>query len=242
MTATAMPATVRGSTGTYRSRETARKISGEARRHPSAPRPVHVYVNPGADTLDRRVLWRELLRAARVARDVDVVSDHSAPQAVARAFAYAIQYSDRTLRMRALALLVGLEAKGKLRVDARECSRAWDEMDALHREITSPTPRPRAPYQEENGRERLPVERARAVPIAEVFQHVGHRLRSTGHSLIGRCPLPDHDDSTPSLSVDPKRGLWYCHGCHRGGDGIRLIQLMHRVPFAAAVQELVAAC
>lgn len=33
-----------------------------------------------------------------------------------------------------------------------------------------------------------------------------------------RCPLPDHDERTPSCQVYPEadRG-WYCFGCHRGG-------------------------
>lgn len=33
-----------------------------------------------------------------------------------------------------------------------------------------------------------------------------------------RCPLPNHDDGTPSFHVyeTPERG-WYCFGCHRGG-------------------------
>lgn len=33
------------------------------------------------------------------------------------------------------------------------------------------------------------------------------------------CPLPDHDDRTPSFKVyeTPERGVW-CFGCHRGGD------------------------
>jgi hypothetical protein len=37
------------------------------------------------------------------------------------------------------------------------------------------------------------------------------------HGMIC-CPLPGHEDRTPSchVYVDPSRG-WYCHGCHRGG-------------------------
>lgn len=37
------------------------------------------------------------------------------------------------------------------------------------------------------------------------------------HSTI-RCPLPGHDDRTPSFKayLEPERG-WYCFGCHRGG-------------------------
>lgn len=177
---------------------------------------------------------------------MDVACGRSAPREVARAYAYAIGYwpgwEQAGYRNTAGALLMGLIFKGKLNADAREYSRALEELEQLHQEATAPTPRPRAPYQEENGRERIPVEKAREVPIAEVFAHLGHKLRSTGHSYVGRCPLPDHEDSTPSLSVNPKRGLWYCHGCHRGGDGIRLVQMLHRVGFRDAVEEILAAC
>jgi hypothetical protein len=35
-----------------------------------------------------------------------------------------------------------------------------------------------------------------------------------------RCPLPDHDDRTPSCRIHGEAGwgTWFCHGCHRGGD------------------------
>ncbi len=33
------------------------------------------------------------------------------------------------------------------------------------------------------------------------------------------CPLPDHEDSTPSFRVyDDAETGWYCWGCNRGGD------------------------
>lgn len=38
----------------------------------------------------------------------------------------------------------------------------------------------------------------------------------TGRAVC--CPLPDHEDGTPSFYAydDPERG-WYCFGCNRGG-------------------------
>lgn len=248
MAATVAP--VRGSTQarSYHSRETRRNTPRNAERLPSAPRPDHLrLVRPAAATSLQLSPWRRLLRAAKAARDVDVATGRTAPLEVARTFAYAIGYSgsgysDLGYRNRATSLVMGLSFRGKLHVDVREVRRIWAELAALHQEATAPTPRPRAPYQEENGRERIPVEKARAVPIAQVFAHLGHRLRSTGHSLIGRCPLPDHEDSTPSLSVDPKKKVWYCHGCHRGGDSITLVRMVRGVDFRAAVEEIVSAC
>ncbi len=50
-------------------------------------------------------------------------------------------------------------------------------------------------------------------------------LRRMGSEWSGRCPLPDHEDKTPSFSVNPSKNLWFCYGCLRGGDVVRLAQL-----------------
>lgn len=39
-----------------------------------------------------------------------------------------------------------------------------------------------------------------------------------------RCPLPGHEDRTPSFSIDSAKNVGYCHGCKRGGDVIKLAQ------------------
>jgi DNA primase len=39
---------------------------------------------------------------------------------------------------------------------------------------------------------------------------------------VGRCPLPDHEDRSPSFTVYPESNSWYCYGCLRGGDVIEL--------------------
>jgi hypothetical protein len=60
--------------------------------------------------------------------------------------------------------------------------------------------------------------------------------RSAGGRLMGLCPL--HPDHRPSFLVDPARNLFYCYGCGRGGDVIRLAELYHGVRFANAVALL----
>ena len=32
------------------------------------------------------------------------------------------------------------------------------------------------------------------------------------------CPLPGHDEDTPSFHFDDDAGVWHCFGCKRGGD------------------------
>ena len=54
--------------------------------------------------------------------------------------------------------------------------------------------------------------------------------------LIGLCPL--HEDHAPSFLVDPRKNLFYCYGCGRGGDVIRFTELYHQVKFPQALASL----
>jgi len=50
-------------------------------------------------------------------------------------------------------------------------------------------------------------------------------LRQTGPDrLLCRCPLPGHDDRTPSFVVYEATDSAYCFGCGRAGDVVRLAQ------------------
>ena len=42
--------------------------------------------------------------------------------------------------------------------------------------------------------------------------------------FTGRCPLPNHEDRTPSFYIYPDEigSRWWCYGCGRGGDVIDL--------------------
>jgi DNA primase len=60
--------------------------------------------------------------------------------------------------------------------------------------------------------------------------------RSARGRLMGLCPL--HPDHRPSLLVDPNKNLFYCYGCGRGGDVIRLVELYHGVRFVDAMTLL----
>jgi hypothetical protein len=50
-------------------------------------------------------------------------------------------------------------------------------------------------------------------------------LRRASKEWVGRCPLPDHEDRTPSFTVNEAKNLWWCHGCLRGGDVVELARL-----------------
>jgi DNA primase len=46
-------------------------------------------------------------------------------------------------------------------------------------------------------------------------------LKKSGRTLAGRCPFPNHQDSTPSFHVYPD-GRFHCFGCRRHGDVVDL--------------------
>jgi DNA primase len=53
----------------------------------------------------------------------------------------------------------------------------------------------------------------------------GGGWRKAGGEWVARCPLPDHEDRTPSFTVNREKNVWWCHGCARGGDVVRLAAL-----------------
>ncbi len=54
-----------------------------------------------------------------------------------------------------------------------------------------------------------------------------------------RCPLPGHEDKTPSFKIDETKNVAFCHGCQRGGDVLKLTQFMLNLErFTDAVRRL----
>jgi DNA primase len=78
----------------------------------------------------------------------------------------------------------------------------------------------------------------RQIPLLDYLQ--AHQWRPARQLSRGRwmglCPL--HRDHKPSFLVDPNKGLFYCYGCGRGGDVIRLAELYHEVSFPQALALL----
>jgi hypothetical protein len=77
----------------------------------------------------------------------------------------------------------------------------------------------------------------RAIPLVDVAGAV-IALRPTGRRLIGLCPF--HSEKTPSFGIDPEKNLWYCHGCNKGGDVVRFVELLERCSFRHAIEILAA--
>jgi DNA primase len=61
-------------------------------------------------------------------------------------------------------------------------------------------------------------------------------LKRAGRELVGLCPL--HSEKTPSFSVNPDKNLFFCHGCHEGGDAVAFVEKLHGCSFREALALL----
>ena len=76
------------------------------------------------------------------------------------------------------------------------------------------------------------------IPLLEYLQRHNWKPCRTGtrRELVGLCPL--HQETRPSFYVNAAKNLFYCHGCGRGGDLIRFVQLFLDLPFQQTVAHL----
>ena len=71
--------------------------------------------------------------------------------------------------------------------------------------------------------------------IAEVVgEHVA--LQRKGGRYWGLCPF--HQEKSPSFSVTPDKGVYYCFGCHKGGTLFDFVMEVEKVPWRDAVEIL----
>ena len=61
-------------------------------------------------------------------------------------------------------------------------------------------------------------------------------LKKAGRTYKGLCPF--HGERTPSFTVDPDKGFFYCFGCHVGGDVFKFLELHEKAGFQDAVRML----
>ncbi len=62
------------------------------------------------------------------------------------------------------------------------------------------------------------------------------KLRKAGRQYEGLCPM--HKEKTPSFSIDPDKGVYYCFGCGSGGDAIGLHMQVTGDDFPTAIETL----
>ena len=61
-------------------------------------------------------------------------------------------------------------------------------------------------------------------------------LTKKGTRYWGCCPF--HKEDTPSFCVNTVNDLWYCHGCHKGGNVINFVMEHENLPYPMAVKKL----
>ena len=72
-------------------------------------------------------------------------------------------------------------------------------------------------------------------PIEDVVSQYVNLTRKGGN-LFGLCPF--HGEKTPSFSVAPDKGMYYCFGCHKGGGVVNFIMEIENLSYADAVRFL----
>jgi len=65
-------------------------------------------------------------------------------------------------------------------------------------------------------------------------------LKRRGKNLIGLCPF--HGEKTPSFTVYPENGSFYCFGCKVGGDVFTFTKLIENLDYIDAVKLLAERC
>ena len=72
-------------------------------------------------------------------------------------------------------------------------------------------------------------------PIEEVVgQYVS--LKRSGANMFGLCPF--HGEKTASFSVAPDKGIYYCFGCHKGGNAVNFMMEIEGLSYPDAVRNL----
>lgn len=76
------------------------------------------------------------------------------------------------------------------------------------------------------------------LPLLEYLQRHNWSGRRAGprQEFVGLCPF--HRDTRPSFYVNTGKNLFYCHGCGRGGDLIRFVELFRQLSFRQSVAHL----
>lgn len=62
------------------------------------------------------------------------------------------------------------------------------------------------------------------------------QLQPAGKHMKACCPF--HNEKTPSFTVSPDRGMFYCYGCQKGGDVFTFIQEIEGLDFKGALTQL----
>ncbi len=76
------------------------------------------------------------------------------------------------------------------------------------------------------------------IDTARIEEVVGEfvNLKKRGVTYVGLCPF--HNEKTPSFTVTPKRGIFKCFGCGKGGDAINFLMEHEHFNYPEALKYL----
>lgn len=74
------------------------------------------------------------------------------------------------------------------------------------------------------------------IEIEDLIRECGIELRKQGNELRALCPF--HQENTPSFTVTPGEGNYYCFGCGAGGDHIKFLEELYQLDFREAAGKL----
>jgi DNA primase len=70
------------------------------------------------------------------------------------------------------------------------------------------------------------------VDVVGKFVH----LSKQGRYMKGLCPF--HSEKSPSFTVTPEKQIFYCYGCHMGGNSIHFLKEIEGLSFGEAVRQM----
>lgn len=70
--------------------------------------------------------------------------------------------------------------------------------------------------------------------LDEVSQYV--KLRRAGRNWLGLCPF--HKEKTPSFTVSTEKQIYYCFGCHEGGNAVHFRAKYEHLSFQEALEGM----
>lgn len=78
-----------------------------------------------------------------------------------------------------------------------------------------------------------------SVPLVDYLKdEYSVSFKKSGKSYVAQCPLPNHQDNTPSFNVDPVKNVCNCFGCGGGGNVINVTMELSNMTFPEAVKKV----
>jgi DNA primase len=75
-------------------------------------------------------------------------------------------------------------------------------------------------------------------PLADAARRTGYVVPSASGDVFVACPMPGHDDSTPSMLLHLDQGRYHCFGCGASGDVIQWVRDIYGVDTRTALAML----